>query len=130
MNDQMEFASLIGRKVRLVLTEPWDAVTEAGPGPFIGRIDAINSGGEPTVLLTLDPGVIVKAKLRVIFLASARHHSTTVQDIASGSEVVCNLIDVSGAQSLTPEELCNSNRTRDGLHMIGDIRILPNMGTC
>jgi hypothetical protein len=124
MNEEKEIAGLIGRRVSIVLTEPWDVISETGADPFIGTIEAIDFRAEPSLLIVLDPGFIAKAKPCTAVIVSARHHGTTVQDIVLGSEIFCNLVDVTTAQPLTSEEKFNSSFSCRSGHMIGDIRLL------
>jgi hypothetical protein len=116
---------LVGKKLDIVLVDPWDFVTANGSGPFIA--DVVRSGHEKStgveaLLLGLASSLKYKTEEYKCFVATTRHEGVTFPQLLSGIQVGCNLtgIPVERAHSANPLDL---SWWRGGAAAIVDLRL-------
>ena len=88
---------LVGKKLDIVLVDPWDFVTTNGSGPFIAEV--VRSGHEKStgiesLLLGLALSLKYKTEEFKYFIATTRHEGKTLQQLLSGAQIGCNLTGV------------------------------------
>src|SRR5215469_15309539 len=93
----MKDDDLVGKKLDILLVDPWDFVTANGSGPFVA--DVIGSGrdkstGVEALLLGLALSLRDKTDVFRYFMATTRHEGRTFQQLLSGAEVDCNLTGI------------------------------------
>ena len=120
--------SIVGKKVAIIVSDPWELVTAVGSGPFLAEIlmvAAVGSGSD-------DEGALIKLvkALRFeggdweYFVATTRHRGDGLSDLLSGKEVICNLTAISKAQASSAAPV-DTSWWRGGLGLIGTLQTLP-----
>jgi len=110
---------LAGNAIEIVVSDPWDFVTDNGSGPFAGVVDrvegecllirlerAIEHGGQPFEHLVVSP-------------------RSTCDDLAelsvTGRSINCNLVGVSG-EAARSDHAGDLSTWRSDLALLGNIR--------
>ena len=120
-------SNIFGRKVHLVVSDPWDFVTANGSGPFEATVREL--GGEPpgpcrTILFELAVPVPYEGSEYRILSASARYRGSSFEQLATGKSVACNVYGLKGNLS-DAEGPSHPSKWRGGLSLIGTI-VLPD----
>lgn len=112
----MSLKNVIGRKIRMMISDPWDFGTECGVGPFMGRID---DADENRIMILLDHEINFSNQRYKRALCSMRHEGNKTSDLKKGREISVNIVLLASAkQSLNQiDEIVN------GYPAIGSIKI-------
>ena len=92
----MSLASLIGRRVVVTFTDPWDFVTENG-AEAAGKIIAAPS--ERELAIELDRAVSSDGKSSRALMARPRHRGVELGALQVGAEILCHLTATGGGES-------------------------------
>jgi len=128
-----DFEALVGRKVSLAISEPWEFGTEVGTEPIRGDITEIqrelraNSSGlrcNDLAVIRLDRPFAYRSLKCEYLLASPRHEGSSLTDIASAEVVSFNFsrIPSEQASSDAPFDLTRW-RTQPTFGLIGTMRL-------
>ena len=74
--------------VEIMVSDPWDWVTEHGPGPFRGKALATT---EDSVLVQLDDRIDFGGNMNEFVIASARHSGDSFAKLKRGQRTPCDL---------------------------------------
>ena len=111
--------SLLGRRVKLVVSDPWDFVTDNGSGPFEGEVVQEISDA---ILVKLDTSIEDKGETYEFLVVSTRHAAEELSLVLGGNEVSCNATAISNerAQGPTP---CDLSWWRGGLAVLAALSV-------
>jgi hypothetical protein len=117
--------NLIGMKVSIVISDPWDFITEQGEGPINGKIIKVGANswiqGQDAILIQIDTTLKFKGVYCDYFIATARHESESTAALKDSSVIVCNFARV-------PSDKANSNNPfdlswwRGGIALVGTLQ--------
>jgi hypothetical protein len=116
---------IIGSRVAILVSDPWDFVTINGAGPFMSTLLRIGPdpdvGGHEAALLQLETPLVYEGVSCEYFIASPRHERDDLSSLASGAEVLCGLtcIPADRANSANPFDL---SWWRGGVGLIATVR--------
>ncbi len=88
----MSRKNLIGSRVALVMSDPWEFGTECGTGPFVGNIKDEDSG---KVLILLDKTISYGENNYSLCICSPRHQGEDINDILNGEKLAANMMLIS-----------------------------------
>jgi hypothetical protein len=88
----MNSKHLIGSKVALVVSDPWEFGTECGTGPFWGDIKDKESG---KVLIVLTKTISYGGNKYSICICTKRHQGKDINDILKGEKIAANMMLIS-----------------------------------
>ena len=112
---------LIGMKVKITVSDPWEFVTENGSGPFTAVVD--HAQGD-SLLIHFESLVMSCGHAYKYFVVSPRSASDDLEDLDRAGRIVrivnCNLSAISdeAARSARP---CDVRSWRGGLGLLGSI---------
>ena len=84
--------NLLGLKVNLVISDPWDLVSECGAGPFSGTIKEIDQG---EALIGLDKLISCRGTQYFTAKVTARPQGKELQTITNEETVAVNMMFIS-----------------------------------
>ena len=119
MTEHNEF---LGKRVNLMFSDPWDAVTETGAGPFRGRVVNIVARAdhkEPAVVIELDAAIRYRSRDWLFMMMTARHEGKPL--LKYDQQTPANLTWV---DSSSPNDDEIHERARTACWMIGSGEIL------
>lgn len=107
---------MVGRRVKIVVSDPWEFQTENGPDPVKGQIM-----GElrEQYSVALDRSVSVGDQQVQLFVSSARYEHLPLSEIANGRLVPCCLTGIANPAGADPFEL--ARKARGGTFLLGAI---------
>ena len=114
----MSNSVLIGRRVQVGLSDPWEFVTENGSwrtGSITNQTEKSGSSG-PLFSIDLDEPVEAKGKRAESIWASFRHADDTELQLLSGESVFCNYSTVRNGGALSVED--------DAITFLGGLQLL------
>lgn len=88
----MSRKNLIGSRIALVVSDPWEFGSECGTGLFIGRIKDEDSG---KVLVRLDKTIHYGGVNYSLCICSPRHQGKDIKDIFSEEQIAANMMLIS-----------------------------------
>jgi hypothetical protein len=120
-------SQVIGKKVGLMISDPWDFGTACGVGPFYGKVT--DSGTKKVAdedvqraLVTLDRPINYLNTNHVSAICSLRHEGASLDDLAAGLDVSVN-ITLLPIKAKTFNDI-NSGDFRRGFAAIGSLEIV------
>jgi hypothetical protein len=128
----MAMYDLANAKVSLLISDPWDFVTDHGSGPFLGQILQVgpdywlekfaNRSGK-TILIQLSTPLTIEGTRYEYLIASPRHETGDISQLLQGLEVICGIscIPQERATGSTPFDL---SWWRGGIGLIGTVKIV------
>jgi hypothetical protein len=122
----MTISGLTGKDVSILVSDPWEFVTEHGAGPVSAKIlqTGPHSRGADTdaMLVRFDKPVTFRNLHCEYFIAAPRLETDSLEALAKGTEMHCNLTRIPEEQAVshTPFDLSS---WRGGIALIGTIRI-------
>lgn len=84
----MSTSKLVGEKVRIFVSDPWEFGTECGVGPFAAVIEAIQ---RDLLLLRLEVPIDYRGVRLLSVVAKPRHAPGTTDPLASAGRLATNL---------------------------------------
>lgn len=121
----MSTSTLIGTKVVVLSSDPWDFVTEHGPGPFTANVLRVNESdpGEGALLVQLQHPLIYRGIRCEYFVVSPRHEGDDIASLAGGKVLPCGLTQIPAdrVDSTNPFDL---SWWRGGVALLGSVRKL------
>ena len=116
---------LIGIKVSIVISDPWDFITEQGEGPITGKIIKVGANswkpGQDAILIHIDTPLKFKGVCCEYFIATPRHELESIAALKDGNAIVCNFARI-------PSDKANSNNPfdlswwRGGIALVGTLQ--------
>jgi hypothetical protein len=88
----MKSKNIIGSRIALFVSDPWEFGTECGPGPFGGNI--IDKDGIK-VLILLASKISYSESEYSACICTPRHQGKDIRDILSGEKVAANMMLIS-----------------------------------
>jgi len=112
-------AGLAGRSIKVVVSDPWDFVTDHGSGPFVAVVDRVEGD---CLLIRLDVAIDHEGQAFEYLVASPRAACDDFAGLAVGGRAInCSLVGVSG-QVARSDHACDLSSWRGGLALLGEIR--------
>lgn len=121
----MTVAELVGMRVSITVSDPWDFGTEHGTGPFAAKVLQAGSNywvsGEDALLLQLETSLSYQGSTCEYFVATPRFEIGSLASLISGYKVECNFTRVpeSRTTSANPFDL---SWWRGGVGLIGTLQ--------
>lgn len=115
----MELEKLVGTRVTLMVSDPWEFGTEVGSGPFYGVVERTK---ESDLLISLQKHLLFRSVGYSHMLASPRHVGTGFDRLATGTQVPASLVLITKAVAEGPDPFSPERWTR-GAGLIGSIRL-------
>lgn len=81
-------SEIIGRRVQIIIIDPWDFVTENGSH----RTGVIEAGAGMRLTILLDTPVVDQSRAVTAVVASLRHGGTTIAGLLSGLSLSFNFL--------------------------------------
>jgi hypothetical protein len=88
----MNSKNLIGSRVALVVSDPWEFGTECGTGPFWGDIKDKDIG---KVLILLTKTISYGGNNYSVCICTPRHQGKDINDILNGEKIAANMMLIS-----------------------------------
>ena len=111
---------LIGKRVQIVISDPWDFVTDHGSGRFFAVVERV--GGD-AIVIRLDSAFTSGGQAFECFVVTPRSDSDDLADLGlAGQTVNCNLAAISD-ESARSEHRCDLGSWRGGLGLLGSIEL-------
>lgn len=88
----MNRESLLGSKVSLFISDPWEFGTECGTGPFHGSIVDMDDG---RIMVLLDKTILYEGYNYVICICSSRFQGKDIKDIFNKVKIPANMMLIS-----------------------------------
>jgi hypothetical protein len=107
-------ASLVGRRVRLSISEPWEFESEFGTGSLSGRIGELRSDPAPGLVVELDDPITFADEHIAALTATARYEGESVLDLVGRGEVVSTFVP-------TDARGVRATQSRRFTHLVGVI---------
>ena len=87
---------LIGKRVALMISDPWEFGTECGVGPFYGQVsdsgtETISNVEVQRVLVALERPLNYSGAIYVSAMCHVRHAGNSFNDLQAGSHVSVNV---------------------------------------
>src|SRR5256885_9165404 len=119
----MKSNDFVGRKVHVLVVDPWDFVTTNGSGPFPATIIRTTNGsvGKTRLLLEFDTPISYKNQQCLYFVADTRLTDQTMDTLFSNGKVGVNLNCVPD-ERLKSAEPFDLSWWRGGLSLIADLQ--------
>lgn len=118
---------LLGRRVVIVTSEPWELVDERGMNYFAGTIVAVTPFSSEvereTVLVDLAEVMTWRSVNYESILLGARHGEGLLDALSESDAVECNLIGISAEGRKRPDVLAMSG-WRGGLAGVASVRLV------
>jgi hypothetical protein len=118
---------LVGRRLEVVVSDPWEFGTQHGDHPRLAvvvraGVTANGYGGEADALLLrwLEPVVFQGVKCE-FFVATARHEAHGLDELERGRNLPVSIIRISSAQAASDAPL-DLSWWRGGVALLGDVR--------
>jgi hypothetical protein len=114
---------IIGMKVEIAVSDPWEFETETGTGTLYAKILQVGmENSAPAILLQVENPVKYKNMVCEYFVASPRHTGTDLSTLLNDSEVFCalTLIPSDRIKSENPFDL---SWWRGGVALIATVKI-------
>ena len=121
----MTNSDLVGKKLDVVLIDPWDFVTTNGSGPFIANVIRFGhdkSTGVECLVLELALPLNYKTEEFGYFMATIRHEGRTFQQVLSDARIACNLTGIP-TERLLGDDLLDMSWWRGGVAVIADLSL-------
>lgn len=88
--------SLIGKRVALMISDPWEFGTECGVGPFYGRFtdagtERISTVDVQRVLVALERPINYSSTIYVSAICNMRHEGNSLNDLQAGLAISVNV---------------------------------------
>ncbi len=120
-------SQLVGKKVGLMISDPWDFGTACGVGPFYGKVvdcgtKKIADEDVQRALVTLDRPINYLNTNHVSAICSVRHEGASLNDLEAGLDVSVNITLLPKAAKTLYE--INGEDFREGFAAIGSLGIL------
>jgi hypothetical protein len=120
----MTGSPLVGAKVAILVSDPWDFVTEHGTGPFratVLQLSDSDPGG--SILVQLQNPLVYKGIRCEYIIVSPRYDGEDILSLASGKFLCCSLTQLPAdrVDSADPFDL---SWWRGGIGLLGSIRRL------
>jgi hypothetical protein len=106
---------LIGRRVLVSISEPWEFESEVGTGSLPGRVRDVR---DDDIVVALDEAVSFGGRTIEAVLAAARYKGDRAAGLGGSGRVVCNFTDVALASKNGPYSA--AAHLVGSLHLIGD----------
>ena len=119
MKSLVELENLVGTRVKLMVSDPWEFGTEVGSGPFYGVVERTK---ESDLLLSLEKPIRFRTVGCSHMLASPRHVGTGFDRLITGTQVPASLVLITKAVAEGPDPFSPERWTR-GAGLIGSIRL-------
>lgn len=120
-------------KISIVISEPWDFVTEQGSGPFKASVIQIGidpwNQGQKALLIYLDTPFIYKGVNYKYLIVTSRYDSDDVSSLVSNSSINCNFVGIPKEKATGPNAF-DLSWWRGGLALIGNLRKLDAGDPC
>lgn len=95
----MSSLALVGRRVMVTLTDPWDFVTENG-AEITGSI--AEARGENELVIRLEREIRFEGLSSRLLTVRPRHRGVGLNELIGGGEIGCNLTAVADGSSQSP----------------------------
>ncbi len=113
---------LTGKRIEIVVSDPWDFVTDNGSGPFAAVVERVEGDA---ILIRLDSVVTSGGQAFEFFVVTPRSESDDLADLGlAGRTVNCNLAAISD-DAARSEHPCDLGSWRGGLGLLGSIEAVP-----
>ncbi len=103
----MTTTNLVGIEVIIVVSDPWEFLTEHGTGPFIATVIQIGADqyvpGKKAILLQLKNPLIYNGLTCEYFIASPRLEGRNITALATGGEVYCGLTRIPADRAISSD---------------------------
>jgi len=110
---------LAGNAIEIVVSDPWEFVTDNGSGPFVGVVDRVE--GE-CLLIRLDLAIEYGGQAFEHLVVSPRAACDDLAELSvTGRAINCNLVCVSG-EVVRSDHACDLSSWRGGPALLGNIR--------
>ena len=126
----MPTRDLVGRLVKVYVTDPWDFMTEFGTVPLAAKIDDIRADGEvlTDLLISLNSPVVFENFEISLILVGPRHvGSLAISRFTAGDGWHANMIAVPAAHVEAAQRF-DSTWWREGLGLIGEVSLMDTDG--
>ena len=110
---------LVGKAIEIIVSDPWDFVTDHGGGPFAAVVDRIESD---RLLVHLDLSIEYGGQAFDYLVVSPRAECDDIADLAvAGRTINCGLVGVSSGAARSNHP-CDLESWRGGLALLGSIK--------
>ncbi len=110
---------LAGMAIEIVVSDPWDFVTDKGSGPFEGVVDRVEEG---RLLVRLGLAIEYGDQAFQHLVVTPRAACDDLEDLSVvGRSINCNLLGVSGEVARS-DHACDLSSLRGGLTLLGNIK--------
>jgi hypothetical protein len=122
-------SQMLGRLVKVYVTDPWDFMTEFGTAPLVAKVDDMRTDGEvlTDLLISLNaPVVFQNFEISLILVAPRHVKSIGISRFMAGAGLPASMIPVPAAH-IEAAQRFDSTWWRGGLGLIGEVSL--NMDT-
>ncbi|HPR50095.1 MAG TPA: hypothetical protein PK341_19100 [Spirochaetota bacterium] len=115
----MKNVKLLGHKVTLKISDPWEFGTECGIGPFKGIIKDTNIDH---ILIKLENPIKYNGKVLIVALCRPRHSGSKIEDILNRIQLSANILLLSvDTDSIST---INNDRSINSAPVIGTVELI------
>ena len=117
----MKTSALVGSQVDILVSDPWDFVTEHGAGPFKAQVLQVNDSRpeEQGLLVQLEQPLIDKGVRLEYFVVSPRHADSDLASLARG-QILTAAVNHIPPDRLDPTPF-DLSWWRGGVYLIGSV---------
>lgn len=116
----MELLRLVGARVVVMVSDPWEFGTEVSSGPLYGTV---LQGQERDLLLSLRRPIQFRSVWYSHLLASPRHAGVRFDGLPAHTQVPASLVLITEATAEGSDPFSRDHWTR-GIGLIGSVRLL------
>jgi len=117
----MNLRTLVGRKIRVVVSEPWSF----SPTSFLATLEKveIKDGGQSRVLVRSEHPLVFENRVYSYLVASPRQFVRPLDGLSEGNQVECNLTHITEEHAAS-ENSTDTSGWRGGLALIGTVSLV------
>ncbi len=127
----MATRDLVGRLVKVYVTDPWDFMTEFGTAPLVAKVDDMRTDGEVLsgLLISLNSPVVFENFEISLILVEPKHvKSIGISRFMAGEGLPASMTPVPAAH-IEEAQRFDSTWWRGGLGLIGEVSLMDTDGS-